>query len=78
MVTRWAVSAHDVQIGDNLIELYWLEVATGKTGSLNAQGISVDWRKTQSGAPTPPPRPRPTSTPDPLLTERLYLPFTQR
>lgn len=69
---------YDVQIGDNLTELYWLEVATGQTGSLDAQGVAVDWRKTQSSAPVPTPTPGPTSTPDPTLTERLYLPFTQR
>ena len=69
---------YDVLIGDNLTELYWLELATGKTGSLDAQGIAVDWRNAQPGVPSPTPTPGPTSTPDPRLTERLYLPLTRR
>jgi Tol biopolymer transport system component len=69
---------YNVQIGDNLYEIYWLEVATGKVGSYDAQGIFVDWRKSQAGAPTPTPTPGPTSTPNPALTQRLYLPVTKR
>jgi dipeptidyl aminopeptidase/acylaminoacyl peptidase len=69
---------YNVQIGDNLYEIYWLEVATGKVGSYDAQSIFVDWRKSQTGAPTPTPTPGPTSTPNPALTQRLYLPVTKR
>lgn len=69
---------YNVQIGDNLVEIYWVEVATGTVGTYDAQAIFVDWRKNQSGVPFPTPTPGPTSTPNPALTERLYLPVTKR
>jgi Tol biopolymer transport system component len=51
---------YDLSISDTEAETWWLEVATGKTGRLTANIISVDWSESTPITPTP--------------SEQIYLP----
>lgn len=61
-------------------DIWWLNVETGATGRVTNDGLSyeVDWRPTHKlASPNPTPTSGPTATPNPALTQRLFLPVAK-